>query len=234
MKDRGSRNWAAVAFGGMLAVVGASIAWPVGVQARQMTPAKAAPLLNPAALPAGNAERGQAAAVTCQGCHGLPAFGNEPEYPRLAAQHPVYLSGQLLVYRAGLRKNVIMNAVAAKLSDQNIADLAVYFSRQKVGAAWSGQNPALVAQGAKLYAVGAPERGVIACQVCHGMQGNGVNELGVALIRHQSPAYAVSVLHEFQALGTRGNPQSTAMYLEAKALSETELKALAAYLASMP
>ncbi|WP_424949329.1 c-type cytochrome [Deinococcus sp.] len=232
------------AFGVLFAVLGTGALLSAGVlaqtapatppPAQKPPPQGAMPNLNPATLPPGNAADGEALSATCAGCHGAAGLSSKPEFPRLAGQQPSYLSVQLLLYRAGIRKNEIMNKVAARLSDQNVSDLAAYFGGQAAGAAWSGQNPALAKEGAKLFALGSPERGVIACQVCHGTQGRGVNELGVALIRHQSSEYSTDVMHEFQKLGTTGSPQSTAMYLEMKPLSDHELEALSAYLAVMP
>jgi len=249
MNRKSVKGWTGAAFGGLLAALGVGIVLSAGVSAQGTTPAAsppaagssmtaqgAMPNLNPATLPPGDAARGQALAgsAACTSCHGPKGVSTTPNFPRLAGQHPSYLTGQLMIFRAGIRKSQIMNRVAAKLSDQDISDLVAYFSAQKVSGAWNGQDPALAGEGAKLFAVGAPERGVIACAVCHGNAGQGNNELQIALVRHQSPAYTVDVLHEFQGLGTNGTPYSTAMYLEAKPLSDHELQALAAYIASMP
>ncbi len=237
------KGWSGAAFGGLFAAVGVGIVLSAGVSAQSTTPASAPPAaqgampnLNPATLPPGDGARGQALAgsASCTSCHGPMGVSTTPNFPRLAGQHSSYMTTQLLIFRAGIRKSQIMNRVAAKLSDQDISDLVAYFSAQKVGGAWKNQDQALVGEGAKLFALGAPDRNVIACAVCHGNAGQGNNELEIALVRHQSPAYTVDVLHEFQQLGTGGTPYSTAMYLEAKPLSDRELQALAAYIASMP
>jgi cytochrome c553 len=238
MNTSSKRRWQGVALGGLFSAVMAGVVLSAQGSAQTApppaAPAAAMPNLDPSKVPPGDAANGEKLSANCVGCHGPLGVSETAKFPRLAGQKPSYMTLQLLILRAGLRPSQIMNRVAAKLSDQDIADLVAHFSAQKVGEAWTGQDPARVAEGAKLFALGSPERGVIACQVCHGMQGNGVNELEVALIRHQSPEYAVSVMHEFQKLGTMGSPQSTAMYLEMKPLSDPELEAIAAYLASMP
>lgn len=237
MQTSTTKGWAGVAFGGLFTALATALILSAGVSAQTTTPAAPAGKmtnLDPASLPPGDTARGQTLSATCSGCHGPQGLSTTPIFPRLAGQHASYLTTQLLILRAGIRPSQIMNRVASMLSDQDISDLSAYFSSQKVGDAWTGQDAALSAEGAKLYAQGAPERGVIACTVCHGAQGLGNNELQIALIRHQSPAYVVDVLHEFQHLGTTGTPLSTAMYLEAKPLSDRELGALAAYLASLP
>jgi len=80
---------------------------------------------------AGNAAAGQQKSATCQACHG--PTGNETldqAYPRLAGQYVSYLEHSLKAYRSGERKNPIMAGIAAPLSDQDIADLAAWFSSQ--------------------------------------------------------------------------------------------------------
>lgn len=94
--------------------------------------ASCATLLNTAAWAAGDAAAGKEKSVTCQSCHG--ATGNETlnaTYPRLAGQYENYLEQALKSYRSGERKNPIMAGFAAALSDQDIADLAAFFSAQK-------------------------------------------------------------------------------------------------------
>jgi len=234
-----STRWMGLGFGGVFAALTVGVLLtgmlPTGVLAQGTAPGGAAvPTLDPSKLPAGDAANGLKLSATCTGCHGPAGVSETAKFPRLAGQHASYLAPQLLILRAGIRPSQIMNRVAGKLSDQDIADLVAYFSAQKVGDAWAGQDAALVAEGAKLYGGGAPERNVIACVVCHGAAGQGVADVGIALVRHQSPEYAVEVMHEFQKLGTTGTPLSTAMYLEMKPLSDHELDALAAYLAALP
>jgi cytochrome c553 len=71
------------------------------------------------------------AAAICASCHG--ADGNSPtaDFPKLAGQHADYLEAALHQYKAGKRKNPIMAGFAANLSDQDMADLAAYFSSQQ-------------------------------------------------------------------------------------------------------
>jgi cytochrome c553 len=85
------------------------------------------------AAQAGNAEAGKAmAAQVCAACHG--AEGNKPtapENPILAGQHEDYLAKALRDYKAGKRNNPIMKGFAATLSNQDIENLAAWFSSQK-------------------------------------------------------------------------------------------------------
>ena len=92
-----------------------------------------------AGLPPGHADAGQKLATTknaetgqaCVDCHG--PGGNapiDPTYPRLGGQYHDYLAHSLQLYRDGDRENALMSAQAKKLTDQQIADAAAYFSSQ--------------------------------------------------------------------------------------------------------
>lgn len=80
------------------------------------------------ALAAGDATAGRRKALACQTCHGLDGLSKLPEAPHLAGQPEPYLVKSLDDYRTGARKNDMMSLVAKPLSDQDIADLAAYFS----------------------------------------------------------------------------------------------------------
>lgn len=80
---------------------------------------------------AGDAEAGKAASATCAACHGADGNSTIPTNPKLAGQYESYLVHALKAYRSGDRKNAIMSGFAAGLSDQDIEDLAAYFSSQE-------------------------------------------------------------------------------------------------------
>lgn len=84
-----------------------------------------------AAAEAGDPRRGLEKSQVCQSCHGRTgAESLMPSYPILAGQHADYLEYALKSYRDGTRNNAIMAGFAANLSDQDIADLAAWYSRQ--------------------------------------------------------------------------------------------------------
>ena len=77
----------------------------------------------------GDLEAGKAKAVVCQACHGADGnAGTDPQYPRLAGQYRDYMARALHEYKSGDRKNPIMAGFAATLSDQDIENVATYFS----------------------------------------------------------------------------------------------------------
>jgi cytochrome c553 len=73
------------------------------------------------------------AGQTCVACHGPDGVGILPEYPNLAGQHPDYIRQALHSYKSGTRKNAIMAGMAAALTDQDIEELADYYSSQRPG-----------------------------------------------------------------------------------------------------
>ncbi len=88
-------------------------------------------LLASPAFAAGDAAAGKVKANTCMGCHGIPGYNNAyPTYrvPKLGGQAPEYLAAALKEYRTGERPHKTMQAQAASLSDQDIADIAAYLS----------------------------------------------------------------------------------------------------------
>lgn len=89
-------------------------------------------LLASAANAGGNAARGAELSKPCAACHGADGNGiGDPQYPILAGQYQDYMAQALKNYRAGARVNVIMNGMAATLSDQDIEDVTSYFSVQQ-------------------------------------------------------------------------------------------------------
>jgi len=80
---------------------------------------------------AGDAAAGKAKSATCAGCHGADGNSMVPMYPKLAGQHEQYLVKALKDFKSGARKDPTMSAMAAPLSDADVADVAAYFASQK-------------------------------------------------------------------------------------------------------
>jgi len=77
---------------------------------------------------AADVEAGKASAATCSACHGAAGISANPQWPNLAGQKDAYLVKQLKAFRSGERKDPLMGPMAAKLSDDEIENLAAYFS----------------------------------------------------------------------------------------------------------
>ena len=75
----------------------------------------------------------QKAQELCVACHGPEGVGITPLYPSLAGQHEDYLERVLKDYRDGGRKNPVMGGFVAQLTDEDIKELAEYYSQQRPG-----------------------------------------------------------------------------------------------------
>lgn len=78
-----------------------------------------------------DAAAGKAKSGMCAACHGAAGVSSIPGYPNLAGQNEQYLVAQLKAFKAGTRKNPMMNPTAAALSDADIDNLASYYSSLK-------------------------------------------------------------------------------------------------------
>ncbi|UCH47372.1 MAG: cytochrome c [Betaproteobacteria bacterium] len=80
----------------------------------------------------GDAEAGDLKNAQCEGCHGIEgfrmAYPKVISVPMLGGQSEAYLVAALKAYRAGDRNNATMRAIASSLSDEDINDLAAYYS----------------------------------------------------------------------------------------------------------
>jgi cytochrome c553 len=89
-----------------------------------------------AAEPAvGNAEAAKTKVSMCIGCHGIPGYrASFPEVysvPMIAGQNDAYIQAALRAYASAERTHPTMDAIAKSLSDQDVADLAAYYSKLK-------------------------------------------------------------------------------------------------------
>ena len=80
----------------------------------------------------GNAETGRQKSSMCVGCHNIPGyksvFPSVYSVPKLDGQHAAYIVSALRAYKSGERQHPSMRAVAASLSDQDMADLAAFYA----------------------------------------------------------------------------------------------------------
>ncbi|MGK9232734.1 cytochrome c [Inquilinus limosus] len=65
---------------------------------------------------------------SCVACHGIDGLGRMPNVPNIAGRDQAYLEEQLKAFRNGKRTDPQMSAAARSLSDQDIADLAAWYS----------------------------------------------------------------------------------------------------------
>ena len=79
----------------------------------------------------GDADVGRKKSTPCAACHGQNGVSPSPEFPNLAGQYPDYLQTALTHYKNGKRKNPIMQAQVANLTQKDILDLSAYYAKQK-------------------------------------------------------------------------------------------------------
>ncbi len=185
-------------------------------------------MLLPLALTAaGNIEAGKQKATTCVVCHGADGNSSNPSWPNLAGQHAEYIKRQLLDFRAGHRKNDQMAPLAMVLSDQDIADLAVYYAAQEPR---TGQTrPENLVTGERLYRAGDASKGLAACMACHGPTGIGNPAANYPRINAQHAAYTELQLKAFKA-EERTNDLNGIMRDVAGRMTNDNIKAVADYL----
>ena len=176
---------------------------------------------------AGDAESGQSKAAVCSGCHGADGNSMIPSFPKLAGQGEVYLLNQLKDIRDDVRNVPQMTGVLTGLSDQDLADIAAYYSSQTgtVGAA----NPELVELGRKVYRAGVAAKGVAACTACHSPTGAGNSQAGFPALGGQHADYIISQLKAYRT-ETRNNGQAIMMQQVAALMSDKEIEAVASYI----
>jgi cytochrome c553 len=189
------------------------------------------------AVEQGNAENGKAKSITCGACHGVDGNSAISMNPKLAGQHAKYLAKQLTEFKLASqtggkegRNNAIMNGMSAALSEQDILDLAAYFSSQDATPGESSQDS--IVQGNKLYVGGDLKRGITACIACHGPKGNGTSLSGFPDISGQHSDYIASQLKAFRS-GDRANSLNGMMADIAKRLTDEDIKVISNYVAGL-
>lgn len=80
---------------------------------------------------AADAAAGKEKTTSCAGCHGMEGISDAGMFPNLAGQHAEYLESALKDYREGARENDMMSPMAKGLTDEDIADIAAYYSSVK-------------------------------------------------------------------------------------------------------
>jgi cytochrome c553 len=182
---------------------------------------------------AGNVAAGEEKSAMCQGCHGPD--GNSPmgDFPSLAGQHDSYLIKQLNDFKAGKRSNEMMDAIAPTLSDEDITDIAAYFSSQKITAAGTEADAKIIAMGKSIYMGGKKKTSLTACTGCHGPNATGNRAAKFPSLAGQHADYISSQLLSFSR-DERTNDMNKMMRNIANTMKEREIAAVAAYLASLP
>ncbi|MBD9677666.1 cytochrome c4 [Pseudomonas sp. PDM18] len=177
---------------------------------------------------AGDAKAGQAKAAVCGACHGADGNSMAPNFPKLAGQGERYLLKQMHDIKDGKRTVLEMTGLLTNLSDEDLADIAAYFSSQNgsVGAA----DPKLVAQGEALFRGGKLAEGMPACTGCHNPAGQGNAEAGFPHLGGQHAAYTVKQLTAFREGERTNDGDAMIMRSIAAKLSNKDIAAISSYI----
>jgi cytochrome c553 len=180
-----------------------------------------------AATPDGSADAGKQKSAVCAACHGADGNSVNPEWPSLAGQHGAYIVSQLEHYQNGNRNNALMSPQAAALNGQDMADLAAYYSSQKLSP--KEADPELASRGEELYKGGDAERGITACIACHGPRGLGNPLAGYPAVAGQHAVYLANQLRLY-ASGERTSDPNQMMRNIASRMTENDIRAAASYM----
>ena len=186
--------------------------------------------LMPFSLFAADSEAGKTKSALCAGCHGVDGNSANAIWPSLAEQHASYLVKQLNNFKAGERTDPTMQGMVAALSETDVDDIAAYFASQQAKPV--AFDATMAEQGEAIYRGGITETSVAACMGCHRTSGAGNDPAVYPSLKGQHPDYMIAQLKKFRD-GTRANDAGSMMRNVAKRMSDTEMMAVAAYIAGI-
>jgi cytochrome c553 len=175
-------------------------------------------------------EKGKSTAATiCVGCHGADGNSVVPTFPSLAGQGAPYIEKQLKQFKSGQRNNGIMLGMASTLSDEDVKNVAAWYSSQKPNKPIivPTQEPEMAALGKKIWRAGIFAKGVPACAACHGAQGAGL-PAQFPRLAGQYTDYSTNQLKTFRSEERANDPEKMMRMIAAK-LSDKEIQAVAEY-----
>lgn len=179
-------------------------------------------------LIAGSADAGEARALTCTACHGAQGNSSIPTWPNIAGQNASYILAQLQAFKNGSRQDPMMSSQAMMLSDDDMANLAVYFESLPA-AAQSVADASLVDRGEALYRGGSKKNGTAACMACHGPTGRGNPAAKYPALQGQHAAYTAKQLNDY-ASGVRTTDGKIRIMRDiAATLDKDDIAALSSY-----
>jgi hypothetical protein len=166
--------------------------------------------------------------AVCAACHGADGNSGTPAYPKLAQQHPEYLTKQLHEYKSGKRANAIMVGFASQLSDEDMRNIAYWLASKKAKPGFASDKDTL-ALGERIYRGGIADRQVPACAGCHSPNAAGMPSQ-YPRMAGQHADYTNSQLLYFRD-GIRKN--GAQMTMVAAKMNDREIKAVSDYIAGL-
>jgi cytochrome c553 len=170
-------------------------------------------------------DKGKELAVSCAGCHGEQGVSQIANFPSLAGQLATYTYKQLRDYADGKRFSPLMNSVATGLSEQDSANLAVWFA-SLTAPEYNGKKQGLE-KAVVLVEKGNGKKIIPPCFTCHGSDGMGERQ-DIPALAGQQPEYFANTFKAYKS-GARHNDVYSRMRLIAEQLSDAEIEQLAQY-----
>ena len=177
----------------------------------------------------GSAEAGKARALTCGACHGADGNSASPVWPNLAGQNAPYILAQLRAFKDGTRQDPLMSGQAMMLTDEDMANLAVYFESMPA-AAQSVADAKLLVRGEALYRGGKKKDEASACLACHGPTGRGNPAAKYPALNGQHAAYTTKQLNDYASATRTTDGKTQVMRDIAAKLDEKDIAALSSYI----
>jgi cytochrome c553 len=174
----------------------------------------------------------------CIGCHNISGYqASFPEIykvPKIAGQGAAYIVSALTGYRKGERKHPTMRAIAATLSDQDMADIAAYYEQLGKGGA-QGTQAAAAKPGREPSPQVAKLLAQANCASCHGANFAAPIDPTYPTLAGQYADYLYVALKAYQTDKNRYVGRNNAIMMGmARPFTHAELKAMSNYLASLP
>lgn len=177
---------------------------------------------------AGDAKKAEPIATqVCAACHAADGNSSIPLNPKLAGQHPAYISRQLDNFKSGERKSDVMKAIAATLTAEDMVNLGNYYEAQTAKLAKARSN-GVGSAGEKIYRAGIPGANIPACASCHGPSGAGI-PAQFPRLAGQHADYTSAQLRLFRS-GERANDPAKMMRMISARMSDEEISAVADYI----
>jgi len=176
----------------------------------------------------GSADAGKAKAITCGACHGPDGNSVNPVWPSIAGQHSTYIVEQLQAFKNGTRTEPLMLGQAMMLTDEDMRDLAVYFSEMTTATKVIA-DPSTLDYGERLYRGGSRENATPACIACHGPNGRGNPAASYPSLKGQYAAYIAAQLRAYASGARRSDGATRVMRDIAAKLSEEDIVAVSSY-----
>lgn len=174
----------------------------------------------------------------CARCHGRDGMGRDGDaFPVIAGQAEDYIYDALAAYALNKRYSGVMETAAARLPYSDLAALAEHYAAQprKPIEGAKPLDPALVARGEKIAREGLRDTGTPACWSCHGPGKETPNPAYPKLAgQHASYLETQLTLWEKEHDSRGGGPFAGIMRKIAFGMTEADIKAVAAYYASLP